>query len=167
MAGITNSQKFIGRNRAPRVQIEYDVESYGSDRSVTLPFVMGVIADLGGARTEPVVPLADRPFLDIDIDHFDERMQARRPRLSIRVPNTLGGGGHLPVEMVFESLDDFSPAAIARQVVPLRKLLDARTQLANLQTYMDGKCGAEALVGRLLRDPSLMRLMRPQRASES
>jgi type VI secretion system protein ImpB len=71
------------------------------------------------------------------------------------------------VEMVFESLDDFSPAAIARQVVPLRKLLDARTQLANLQTYMDGKCGAEALVGRLLRDPSLMRLMRPQRASES
>lgn len=165
MPDLTNSQKFIARNRAPRVQIEYDVESYGSERRVMLPFVMGVIADLGGSHDDTVVAVADRSFLEIDVDNFDERMQAKQPRLSMLVHNTLGGGGSLPVDMVFESLADFSPAAIARKVVPLQKLLEARTRLANLQTYMDGKCGAEALIGRLLRDPCLMRLLLPNGGS--
>src|SRR4051794_14927805 len=141
-----SSQKFIARNRAPRVQIEYDVEVYGSEKKVELPFVMGVLADLSGKPVEPLPAVADRRFLDIDIDNFDERMKAIRPRVAFAVANTLTGEGQMIVDMTFESIEDFSPAAVARKVEPLRQLLEARTQLANLQTYMDGKSGAESLV---------------------
>ncbi|KWB82950.1 type VI secretion system contractile sheath small subunit [Burkholderia ubonensis] len=158
MSASNSSQKFIARNRAPRVQIEYDVEVYGSEKKVELPFVMGVLADLSGKTpVEPLPSVADRRFLEIDIDNFDERMQAIRPRVVFAVPNTLTGEGQMMVEMTFESIEDFSPAAIARKVDPLRQLLDARTQLANLQTYMDGKSGAEALVTKLLQEPALLK----------
>ncbi|WP_322057439.1 type VI secretion system contractile sheath small subunit [Paraburkholderia sp. J63] len=153
----SSSQKFIARNRAPRVQIEYDVEVYGSEKKVELPFVMGVLADLSGKPVEPLPAVADRRFLDIDIDNFDERMKAIRPRVAFAVANTLTGEGQMMVDMTFESIEDFSPAAVARKVEPLRQLLDARTQLANLQTYMDGKSGAESLVNQLLQDPSLLK----------
>ncbi|SAK54174.1 type VI secretion system contractile sheath small subunit [Caballeronia ptereochthonis] len=152
-----SSQKFIARNRAPRVQIEYDVEVYGSEKKVELPFVMGVLADLSGKPVEPLQPVADRRFLDIDIENFDERMKAIKPRVAFAVQNTLTGEGHLMVDMTFEKMDDFSPAAVARKVEPLRRLLDARTQLANLQTYMDGKSGAETLINKLLADPALLK----------
>ncbi|MBN3815720.1 type VI secretion system contractile sheath small subunit [Paraburkholderia sp. Se-20369] len=151
-----SSQKFIGRNRAPRVQIEYDVEVYGSEKKVELPFVMGVLADLSGKPVEPLPAVAERGFLEIDVDNFDERMKAITPRVAFAVPNTLSGEGQLMVDMTFESIEDFSPAAVARKVDALRQLLEARTQLANLQTYMDGKSGAEALVNRLLQDPALL-----------
>jgi type VI secretion system protein ImpB len=154
-----SSQKFIARNRAPRVQIEYDVEIYGSEKKIELPFVMGVLADLSGKPVEPLPPVAERKFLDIDIDNFDERMKAIQPRVAFAVPNTLSGEGQLMVDITFESIDDFSPAAIARKVEPLAKLLEARSQLANLQTYMDGKAGAESLVNQLLQDPSLMKAL--------
>ncbi|CAE6934850.1 type VI secretion system contractile sheath small subunit [Paraburkholderia domus] len=157
MSASSSSQKFIARNRAPRVQIEYDVEVYGSEKKVELPFVMGVLADLSGKSIEPLPAVADRRFLDIDIDNFDERMKAIRPRVAFAVPNTLTGEGQMMVDMTFESIEDFSPAAIARKVEPLRQLLEARTQLANLQTYMDGKSGAETLVNQLLQDPALLR----------
>jgi type VI secretion system protein ImpB len=157
MSQTNNSQKFIARNRAPRVQIEYDVEVYGSEKKVELPFVMGVLADLSGKPVEPLPAVADRRFLDIDIDNFDERMKAIRPRVAFAVHNTLTGEGQLMVDMTFESIEDFSPAAVASKVDSLRELLDARTQLANLQTYMDGKSGAEALVNQLLTDPALLR----------
>ncbi|CAB3772155.1 hypothetical protein GQ57_32490 [Burkholderia sp. MSh2] len=154
----SSSQKFIARNRAPRVQIEYDVEVYGSEKKVELPFVMGVLADLSGKHpVEPLPAVTDRRFLEIDIDNFDERMKAIRPRIAFAVPNTLTGEGQMMVDMTFESMEDFSPAAIARKVEPLRQLLEARTQLANLQTYMDGKSGAEALVTQLLQDPALLK----------
>ncbi|MGJ7578651.1 type VI secretion system contractile sheath small subunit [Variovorax sp. RHLX14] len=152
-----SSQKFIARNRAPRVQIEYDVELYGSEKKVELPFVMGVLADLSGMPAQPLPPVADRKFLEIDIDNFDERMKAILPRVAVAVPNTLSGEGQLLVKVTFERMEDFSPAAIARNVEPLARLLEARTQLANLQTYMDGKAGAEALMNRLLQDRSLMK----------
>lgn len=158
MSASSSSQKFIARNRAPRVQIEYDVEVYGSEKKVELPFVMGVLADLSGKHpVEPLPAVSDRRFLDIDIDNFDERMKAIRPRVAFAVPNTLTGEGQMMVDMTFESIEDFSPAAIAREVEPLRRLLEARTQLANLQTYMDGKSGAEALVTQLLQDPALLK----------
>ncbi|MGA7777849.1 MAG: type VI secretion system contractile sheath small subunit [Paraburkholderia sp.] len=170
MSQPNSSQKFIARNRAPRVQIEYDVEVYGSEKKVELPFVMGVLADLSGKPVEPLPAVADRRFLDIDIDNFDERMKATRPRVAFSVPNTLSGDGQLLVDMTFESIEDFSPAAVARKVDSLRQLLDARTQLANLQTYMDGKSGAEALVNKLLADPALLRSLlaapRPKAASD-
>src|SRR6056297_817786 len=136
-----SSQKFVARNRAPRVQIEYDVEVYGAEKKVQLPFVMGVMADLSGKPEDPLPAVADRKFLEIDVDNFDSRMKAMKPRAAFSVPNTLTGEGNVAVDLTFESMDDFSPAAIAAKVEPLRELLDARTQLSNLLTYMDGKDG--------------------------
>lgn len=157
MSANNSSQKFIARNRAPRVQIEYDVEIYGSEKKIELPFVMGVLADLSGKPIEALPDVAERHFLEIDIDNFDERMKAIAPRVAFTVPNTLTGEGHIAVDITFESMDDFSPAAVATKVDALKRLLDARTQLANLQTYMDGKSGAEDLVRKLLADPALMK----------
>ncbi|CAI8695775.1 type VI secretion system contractile sheath small subunit [Burkholderia pyrrocinia] len=156
MSVSNSSQKFIARNRAPRVQIEYDVEIYGSGKKVELPFVMGVLADLSGKPLEPLPPVGDRRFLDIDVDNFDDRMKAMKPRVAFTVPNTLTNEGQLMVDMTFEGMEDFSPAAVARKVDALAQLLEARTQLANLQTYMDGKAGAEGLVSQLLKDPALL-----------
>lgn len=154
-----SSQKFIARNRAPRVQIEYDVELYGAEKKVQLPFVMGVLSDLSGNPTEALAPVAERKFLEIDVDNFDSRMKSMKPRAAFQVPNTLTGEGNLNVELTFESMDDFTPAAIARKVDALNKLLEARQQLSNLITYMDGKTGAEELVGRLLNDPALLQTL--------
>lgn len=151
-----SSQKFIARNRAPRVQIEYDVELYGAEKKVQLPFVMGVMADLSGKPKDPLAPVSDRKFLEIDVDNFDSRMKAMKPRLALQVPNALTGEGSMNVELTFESMDDFSPAAVARKVDSLKKLLDARQQLQNLVTYMDGKTGAEELVAKVLADPALL-----------
>jgi len=153
----TSSQKFIARNRAPRVQIEYDVELYGAEKKVQLPFVMGVMSDLSGKSAEPLPPVADRKFLEIDVDNFDDRMKSMKPRAAFSVPNTLTGQGNMAVDITFESMDDFSPAAIARKVEPLRKLLEARTQLSNLMTYMDGKTGAEELISKVIQDPALLK----------
>jgi len=152
----SSSQKFIARNRAPRVQIEYDVELYGAEKKIQLPFVMGVMSDLSGNPAEPLAPVADRKFLEVDVDNFDERLKSMKPRAAFRVPNTLTGEGDLSVDITFESMDDFSPAAIARKVEPLRKLLEARTQLSNLLTYMDGKSGAEDLIAKAINDPALL-----------
>lgn len=157
--GKESSQKFIARNRAPRVQIEYDVEVYGAEKKVQLPFVMGVLADLSGQPADPLAPVADRKFLEIDVDNFDERLKAMKPRVAVQVPNTLTGEGNMAIDMTFESMDDFTPAAIARKVEPLRKLLEARGQLANLMTYMDGKTGAEELISKLLAEPALMQAL--------
>src|SRR5689334_20218501 len=154
-----SSQKFIARNRAPRVQIEYDVEVYGAQKKVELPFVMGVMADLSGKPAEPLPDVNDRKFLEIDVDNFDERLKACKPRVAFQVPNTLTGEGNVNVDITFESMDDFSPAAIAKKVEPLRKLLEARTQLANLLSYMDGKSGAEDLLTKVLKDPALMQAL--------
>jgi type VI secretion system protein ImpB len=153
----TSSQKFIARNRAPRVQIEYDVELYGAEKKVQLPFVMGVLSDLSGKSNEVPPPVADRKFLDFDVDNFDSRMKAMKPRVAFQVPNTLTGEGNIAVDITFESMDDFSPAAVARKVDALNKLLEARTQLANLVTYMDGKSGAEELLAKVMADPALLK----------
>jgi type VI secretion system protein ImpB len=151
-----SSQKFIARNRAPRVQIEYDVEVYGAEKKVQLPFVMGVLADLSGKPAEPLAPVADRKFLEVDVDNFDSRMKAMKPRVAFQVPNTLTGEGNISVDLTFDSMDDFSPAAVARKVDSLSKLLTAREQLQNLVTYMDGKGGAEDLIAKVLADPALL-----------
>jgi type VI secretion system protein ImpB len=152
-----SSQKFIAQNRAPRVQIEYDVEEYGAQKKVELPFVMGVMADLSGKSEEPPPPVADRKFLEVSVDNFGERLKAMKPRVAFQVKNTLTGEGNLPVAITFESMEDFSPASVARHVEPLRALLEARTQLANLITFMDGKTGAEDLIRKVLQDPALLK----------
>jgi type VI secretion system protein ImpB len=157
--GKASSQKFIARNRAPRVQIEYDLETYGAEQKINLPFVMGVMADLSGKPEEALPAVSDRKYLEIDVDNFDERMKSAKPRVAFQVPNTLSGEGNLNIDLTFESMDDFSPAAVAQKVDSLNKLLTARTQLANLLTYMDGKGGAEELVAQLLNDPALMQAL--------
>jgi len=154
-----SSQKFIARNRAPRVQIEYDVELYGAEKKIQLPFVMGVMADLSGKPADPLQPVADRKFLDIDVDNFDDRLKSMKPRVAFQVPNTLTGEGNLSVDITFESMDDFSPAAVARKVDALNKLLEARTQLSNLLTFMDGKSGAEQLIAQVLNDPTTLKAL--------
>jgi type VI secretion system protein ImpB len=151
-----SSQKFIARNRAPRVQIEYDLELYGAEKKQQIPFVMGVMADLAGKPEEAPAPVDERKFLDIDVDNFDDRLKAMKPRTAFTVPNTLTGEGNVAVDITFESMDDFSPAAVARKVGALNKLLQARTQLANLVTYMDGKAGAEELIAKALNDEAVL-----------
>jgi type VI secretion system protein ImpB len=155
----TSSQKFIQRNRAPRVQIEYDVELYGAEKKVQLPFVMGVMSDLSGNPAEPLAPVADRKFMDISVDNFDDRLKAMKPRVTFQVPNTLTGEGNLSIDLSFESMDDFSPAAIARKIDALNQLLQARNQLSNLVTYMDGRTGAEDLIANMLKDPTLQQAL--------
>ena len=153
----TSSQKFIARNRAPRVQIEYDVELYGAEKKVQLPFVMGVLSDLSGKPSEALPAVADRKFLEIDVDNFDARMKSMKPRVAFQVPNALTGEGNIAVDITFENMDDFSPAAVARKVDGLKQLLEARQQLANLVTYMDGKTGAEELIAKVIKDEALLK----------
>ncbi len=161
-----SSQKFIGRNRPPRVQIEYDVELYGAEKVVELPFVMGVMADLSGKPSEEPAPLAERKFQEVDVDNFDDRLAAAKPRVAFQVPNRLTGEDNLAVEVTFESMDDFSPAAIARKVEPLDKLLEARQKLAGLLTYMDGKSGAEALMNRVMENEDLLKTLAEEAAGD-
>ncbi len=165
-----SGQKFIARNRAPRVQIEYDVETYGSEKTIQLPFVMGVMSDLSGKPEEALPAVNDRKYLEIDVDNFDDRMKAMKPRVAFPISNTLTGDGNLSVDITFESMEDFSPAAVARKVEPLRKLLETRTQLSNLMTWMDGKAGAEDLIAELLKDSTLLQTLtstaRPEPAAD-
>lgn len=152
----SSSQKFVARNRAPRVQIEYDLELYGAEKKINLPFIVGVMADLSGKPEEALPSVDQRSFQEIDIDNFDDRMKAAKPRVAFQVDNSLTGEGNVAVDITFESLEDFSPAAVARKVGALNKMLTARTELANLLTYMDGKGGAEELVAKALNDPALL-----------
>lgn len=154
-----SSQKNIGRNRAPRVQVEYDVELYGAEKKVQLPFVMGVMADLSGKPKERLDSPAKREFLETDVDNFDTRMKEMQPRVAFTVPNTITEEGNLSVDLSFEKMDDFSPAAIAKNVGALNELLETRTQLANLMTYMDGKTGAEELINKALGDSELLQAL--------
>lgn len=153
---MASGQKFIARNRAPRVQIEYDVELYGAEKKVQLPFVMGVMSDLSGNAGDAKPNMDERKFSEIDVDNFDDYLKSTKPKVSLSVPNTLTGEGEMSVELSFDSMDDFSPAAIAGKVDSLSKLLNARNELSNLKTYMDGKAGAEDLIQNLLEDPELM-----------
>lgn len=155
--GRSSSQKFIGRNRPPRVQIEYETKLFGAQKLISLPFVVGVLADLSGSSDRVPLSLGERQMKDIDIDSFDARMRDLAPRVTFTVPDTLRGGNELAVDLSFESMDDFSPAAVARNVAGLNKLLKARIQLTNFIVYMDGKGGAESLVGRILNDESLLK----------
>jgi type VI secretion system protein ImpB len=163
-----SGQRFIRRNRPPRVHITYENPA-NAEEKVEIPFVMGVMSDLSG--NTPGVEKEDfaaRKFLDVDMDNLDDRMSALQPGISFRVDNKLadGAGDKLGVSLRFNKMADFEPAAVARQVPALAKLLEARQQLANLTRYMDGKVGAEETLRKLLADPELMKALK-SRASES
>jgi type VI secretion system protein ImpB len=158
--GKESGQKFIQRNRAPRVQIEYDVETNGAMQKKQIPFIMGVLADLSGKSADELPEVGQRKALEIDMDNFDSRLKAMKPRVTFAVPNKITGeAGNIGVDLTFESMDDFSPAAIARKVEPLAKLLQARTQLADLATHMDGRAGAEKLIADALQNPALLQAL--------
>ena len=161
-----SGQKFIKRNRPPRVQIQYE-DPYNAEKMVELPFVMGVMSDLSGNASEVEKPaIQERKYLDIDMDNFDARMKAVKPGLAFTVENKLGDakGEKMQVKLNFEKMADFNPANVVRQIPAMAKLLKAREQLANLQRYMDGKVAAEDQIKALLKDPELMKLLDQRRA---
>lgn len=163
-----SGQKFIKRNRPPRVHITYE-DPYDAEKNIELPFVMGVLADLSGNDAGVEKPdIAERKFTEFDMDNFDQRMAAIEPGIAFRVENKLGGDGGetLSLNMRFRRMDDFGPAAIARQVPALATLLEAREQLANLLRYMDGKAAASEQLRVLLRDPRLMEALRERMATK-
>jgi type VI secretion system protein ImpB len=154
-----SSTKFIERNRAPRVHIEYELFVDGAEKKVELPFVMGVMSDLSGKPAEALPPIAERKFREVDMDNFDKFMKDVKPRVAFSVPSVLSEdeGKNLSIDITFDKMEDFSPEAIASKVEPLRKLLEARTQLSNLLSWMDGRSQAEDLMEKLLADPALMK----------
>ena len=157
-----SGQKFIRRNRPPRVHITYENPN-NAEEKIELPFVMGVMADLSGnAPGVEKDEVANRKLLDIDMDNFDKRLESVAPGVAFRVDNKLGDGEgeKIGINLRFNKMDDFSPANIARQVPALNKLLEARTQLTNLMRYMDGKVAAESQLKKLLSDPELMAALR-------
>lgn len=157
-----SGQKFIRRVRPPRVHITYENPA-NAEEKVEIPFVMGVLADLSGnAAGEEKPEIVDRKFLEFDMDNLDARMAAIKPGINFRVANKLGEdpGEKMGVELRFDKMADFEPTAIARQVPAVARLLEARTQLANLQRYVDGKAAAEGQLRKLLADPQLMQALK-------
>ena len=134
-----STQHKLDRVRSPRVQITYDVETDGAIELKELPFVLGILSDLSGKPDEPLPRVRDRKFVEIDRDNFDAVMSGMKPRLAYRVDNTLtNDDSKLALELRFNSLEDFEPEQVARQIEPLRKLLETRTQLAALLAKADG-----------------------------
>jgi type VI secretion system protein ImpB len=162
-----SGQRFIKKNRAPRVHIEYEVETFGSRQKIELPFVMGVMSDLSGKSEVEKKSLDKRDFSEFDMDNFEQRMEAIAPRAVFQVDNTLtGDGSKLGVDLTFKSMDDFSPGAVAKNVPALAKMLEARQELSDLMAYMDGKDGAQELLDKVLKDPELMKSLASKPAAD-
>ncbi len=161
-----SGQKFISRNRSPRVHISYDVETYGARKSVELPFVMGVISDLSGKSEAAKKDLKDRDFVEFDTDNFDKRMAAIAPRAAFLVDNEIEGEGKLGVDITFKRMEDFEPGKIAEAVPALAKLLDARRQLNDLLIAMDGKQNATELLEKVMQDENLLKALSAAKAEQ-
>jgi type VI secretion system protein ImpB len=159
MSSSKSGQRFIKENRAPRVHIEYEVETFGSRQKISLPFVMGVMSDLSGKSHVEKKSMDKRDFVEFDMDNFEQRMAAIAPRAAFHVDNTVTGEGKLAVDLTFTKMDDFSPGEVAKRVPALAKLLEARQELNDLMLYMDGKDGAQELLDKVLKDPSLMKAL--------
>ncbi len=159
-----SKQKVIGRNRAPRVQIEYDVEHYGSPTTIELPFVMGVMADLAGDSETPEAKksVEDRAFVETDAGRFNKFMEALSPRIKARVKNTVpskegeDAEEEMFVDLSFKSMSDFAPDKVAEQIPNLAEILKMRGQLEELLSYMDGKVDAEKRISQLLNNEPLL-----------
>jgi type VI secretion system protein ImpB len=145
-------QKWVGRNRPPRVQITYDVEIGDAIEKKELPLVVGLLADLSGQPLVPPAKLKERRFIEIDRDNFNEVMGKIAPRLDISVPDTLKGDGNLKVELNFTDFDHFHPEAIVEQVPRLAKLLEARQQLRDLLSKLDGNDELDALLENIIQN---------------
>ncbi len=148
-----SQQHKLKRVRPPRVRITYDVHTGNATEKKELPFVVGVLGDFSGDPTQPLKKLGDRGFIQIDRDNFSQVMERMTPGLNMRVENTLDGDGtEMPVKLKFSSMDDFQPAAVVQQVTPLKKLMEVRQQLTELQTRVDLADGLEDKIDELLKD---------------
>ena len=158
--------KKLERVRKPRVHITYEVETEGAMVLKELPFVVGVLGDFSGDSTEPLKPLKERKFVQVDRDNFDEIMARMTPGANFRVENTLqGDGSEIAVSLKFNSLDDFEPAKIVEQIEPLKKLLDTRNKLRDLLTKADRSDDLEALLERVLQDTEQLKTLSSQLGS--
>jgi type VI secretion system protein ImpB len=148
-----STQKKVGRVRPPRVQITYEVETLGAMEKKELPFVVGVLGDFSGKPDEPLPKMADRKFVEIDRDNFDAVLAGSKPRLTFRVDDKLSGkeDSQLNVELRFKSIEDFEPENVVKQIEPMRKLLEARNRLKDLQARMDGNDKLEELLEDVLK----------------
>ncbi len=159
------TQKKLERVRPPRVSISYDVETGGAIETKELPFVMGVLGDFTGQPTEPLAKLKDRKFVDVTPDNFDDVLASMKPHLSFTVENKLSedaDAGKIGVDLTFKSLDDFSPDQVARQVKPLRELLELRTQLADLRGTLQGNDKLEEILQSTLNDADKMKRLKAE-----
>lgn len=133
-----SKQHWLDRNRPPRVQITYDVETGGAIEKKEIPFVVGVMSDLSGSATNPVAKLKDRKFVEVDRDNINDVLAGVKPEVSALVDNKLTGDGKLKVNLSFSHMDDFRPERIVERVDPLQKLLRARERLNDLLAKLEG-----------------------------
>ncbi|CAG4897781.1 type VI secretion system contractile sheath small subunit [Paraburkholderia saeva] len=160
---MSNSlQKWVGRNRPPRVQITYDVEVGDAVEKRELPMVVGLLADLSGQPSAPLPKLKERRFVEIDRDNFDEIMGKIRPRLDLSVPDTMKGEGNLKIELNFDQFSDFHPESLVRQVPRLAKLLEARQQLRDLLGKLDGNDELDSILERIVKDADELKKVQSQ-----
>ena len=160
-----STQKKLDRVRPPRVNITYDVETGGAIEMKQLPFVMGVLGDFSGQPTEPLAKLKDRKFVEVTPDNFDDVLASMKPHLAFTVENKLSEDSDAPklgVDLTFKSLDDFSPDAVARQVKPLRELLDLRTKLSDLRGTLQGNDKLEDILQSTLGDADKMNKLKAE-----
>ncbi len=161
----------LERVRRPRVHIKYEVETEGAEVEKELPFVVGVLGDFSGHPTEPLKPLRDRKFVQIDRDNFDDVLARMTPGLQLRVSNTLrGDGSEIPINLKFHSMDDFEPARVADQIPALKTLLEKRNQLRDLLAKADRSEELESLLEQILQSDEEMRRLASElseRAPES
>src|SRR3954452_24817139 len=161
--GSESTQKKLDRVRKPRVHITYDVETEGAQVVKELPFVVGVLGDFSGQPTEPLKPLKDRKFIQIDRDNFNDVMARMTPGLNLKVKNTLkDDGSELGVQLKFGSMDDFSPEKVAQQVDPVKKLLETRDKLRDLLTKVDRSENLENILENVLKNTEELKKLKDQ-----
>jgi type VI secretion system protein ImpB len=164
-----STQKKLERVRPPRVQISYDVETGGAIEMKELPFVMGILGDFSGQPVEPLAKLKDRQFVEVNPDNFDEVLASMKPHLQFSVENKLSedpNAGKLGIDLNFRSMDDFSPEEVARQVKPLKELLDLRTKLADLRGTLQGNDKLEEILQATLGDADKMAKLKEELGSQ-
>jgi type VI secretion system protein ImpB len=162
-------QKKLERVRPPRVNITYEVETGDAIEMKELPFVMGVMGDFTGQPTEPLAKLKERSFVELTPDNFDEVLASMNPHLAFAVKNRLSddpNAGQIRVDLNFRSLDDFSPEQVARQVGPLRELLELRTKLSDLRGRLDGNDKLDEILQATIKDADKMKQLKAELGTE-
>jgi type VI secretion system protein ImpB len=163
MAKMERFQKRLQKVRPPRVQLTYDVEKGDAIEQKEIPFVVGVLGDFSGKQDGPQPKIKDRKFVNVDMDNFDEVLEGMAPRAVFRVPNKISdAGGEFGVELNFKSIEDFRPEAVVQQVEPLRKLLEARTKLADLRNKLAGNEKLEDLLNDVLNNTEQLKKLGAQ-----